>query len=102
MFLMGEARARTALVMAYNPALVHLVPTGGPYRTNVFGRARKLLVFRAPWMIDSDSVWEALTLLPFYWNALRTLPDKTRATSAESLATLCVPEVAWPLLLLCY
>ena len=88
--------------MAYNSALVHLVSTGGPYWTNFFGRARKLLVFRAPWMIDSDSVWEALTLLPVCWNALRTLPDKTRATSAKSLATLCVLVAAWPLLLLCY
>ena len=102
MFQMVEARARTAFVMAYNPALVHLVPTGAPYRTNVFGRAWKLLVSRAPWMIDSDSVLEALTLPPIYRNALRTLPDKTRATSAKSLATLCVLVVAWPLLLLCY
>ena len=101
MFQMLKARARTALVMAYSPALVHLVPTGAPYRTNVFGRAWKLLVFRVPWMIDSDSVLEALTLPPFYRNALRTLPDKTRATSAKSLATLCVLAIAWPLLLLC-
>ena len=42
MFQMVEARARTAFVMAYNPALVHLVPTGAPYRTNAFGRAPSL------------------------------------------------------------
>lgn len=80
MFLAVEPRAKAAFVMAYNSALVHLVPTGGPYRTNVFRRARKLLVFRGPWVIDSDSVWEATTLRPFYGNALGTLPDRVRVS----------------------
>ena len=81
--------------MAYNPALVHVFLIGGTYRAHIFGRTRNPRTFRAPWMIDAYSLWEAITGLLFHWLALRTLPDRVRTGRVKPFAILCALEVTW-------
>ena len=69
-----------------------------PIEPTSFGRTRNPRIFRAPWMIDAHSLWEAITGLLFHWLALRTLPDTVRIGRAKLFAIL---EVTWlPFLLL--